>query len=108
MKLSTGMIGTLLFTAVATAAFVWMAKRPVVDGNAIIFGMPASSAVEKKMTEAAAPTNAATMKTGTLTSEVEPAAKAAEIEATPAASVELVTPASTEMDIKTEEMPAAN
>ena len=40
MKLSAGTIGTILFTAVATAAFVWMAKRPVVEGSAMNFGMP--------------------------------------------------------------------
>jgi len=53
MKLSAGTVGTLLFTAVATAAFVWMAKRPVVEGNAMNFGMPmqATAAVEDKMPE---------------------------------------------------------
>ncbi|MCF6190719.1 MAG: hypothetical protein L3J51_09575 [Cocleimonas sp.] len=43
MKLSAGTIGTLLFTAVATAVFVWMAKRPAVDGSAMNFGMPMQS-----------------------------------------------------------------
>ncbi len=47
MKLSAGTIGTLLFTAVATAAFVWMAQRTPdksVDRNAMNFGMPIRSA----------------------------------------------------------------
>jgi flagellar biosynthesis GTPase FlhF len=40
MKPSTGTIGLLIFTAIATAAFVLMAKRPAVDSNALVFGMP--------------------------------------------------------------------
>lgn len=43
MKLSAGTIGTLLFAAVAITAFVWMAKRPAVEGNAMNFGMPMQS-----------------------------------------------------------------
>lgn len=41
MKLSAGTIGTLAFTALATAAFIWMAKRPAVDVSAMQFGIPA-------------------------------------------------------------------
>jgi len=44
MKLSAGTIGTLAFTALATAAFVWMAKRPAVEISAMQFGMPTSKA----------------------------------------------------------------
>jgi len=43
MKLSTGTIGTLIYTAIATAAFVWMAKRPAVEATAMNFGMPSQS-----------------------------------------------------------------
>ena len=44
MKLSAGTIGTLVFTALATAAFVWMAKRPAVEISAMQFGMPTTKA----------------------------------------------------------------
>ncbi|MEE9445683.1 MAG: hypothetical protein V3V19_08455, partial [Cocleimonas sp.] len=44
MKTSTGTIVLILFTVIATAAFVWMAKRPAADSNALVFGVPASGA----------------------------------------------------------------
>ena len=43
MKISTNTIGLLVFTAAATAAFVWMAMRPAVEGTAMSFGMSAQS-----------------------------------------------------------------
>ncbi len=54
MKLSAGTVATLLFTAVGTAAFVWMAKRPAVDITAMNFGMPiqtTASSPEKEQPE---------------------------------------------------------
>lgn len=58
MKLSANTIGTLIFTAIATAAFVWMAKRPAVEATAINFGIPSqttsatNSSAEPKVKEA--------------------------------------------------------
>jgi len=40
MKLSSSLISILVFIAITTAAFIWMAMRPAVEGNAMIFGMP--------------------------------------------------------------------
>jgi len=58
MKLSANTIGTLIFTAIATAAFVWMAKRPAVEATAMNFGIPSqttsatNSSAEPKVKEA--------------------------------------------------------
>ena len=40
MKLSNNFIGALIFTVLAIIVFVLMAMRPVVEGDAMIFGMP--------------------------------------------------------------------
>ncbi|MEE9327578.1 MAG: hypothetical protein V3U71_09815 [Cocleimonas sp.] len=40
MKLSSNLIGSLLIAAIGTTAFVYMAKRPAVEGNTVIFGAP--------------------------------------------------------------------
>ena len=55
MKLSAGTVGTLVFTALATTAFVWMAKRPPVDVTAMQFGMPSMKTEEAKKAEGTAP-----------------------------------------------------
>lgn len=53
MKLSSNTIGILLFTVIASMAFVWMAKRPAVDGQTISFGMPIkATSAESKTPEA--------------------------------------------------------
>ncbi len=56
MKLSSNLISILIFLAITTAVFIWMAMRPAVDGNAMIFGMPnsnsASNTVETMAKEA--------------------------------------------------------
>ena len=102
MKLSTGTIGTLLFTAVATAAFVWMVKRPAVEGNAMIFGMPAqSSTAEEKMPAA----TSSTPEVETPVSEVSEV-EAKQVEETTAVPTTSNEPAAPEIEIKVEEMPA--
>ncbi len=94
MKLSAGTIGTLLFTAVAITAFVFMAKRPAVEGNAMNFGMPIqSTAVEEKVEEK--------MPEATTT---EPAVSGEE--ATTPVIPDANMPLPTDTDVKTEEMPA--
>lgn len=40
MKITSNLIGTLLVAAIGTAAFVYMAKRPAVEGNTVLFGAP--------------------------------------------------------------------
>jgi len=40
MKLSANTLGIITFTAIATTAFAWMAKRPAIEGQIIQFGMP--------------------------------------------------------------------
>ncbi len=109
MKLSKAMIGTLLFAAVGAAAFVWMVKRPAVDGNAMIFGMPTSSVatteekVEEKIPEATIPAaNTSTTEASTPNTETEPTPVAEETTSVPATSDE---PAPSETEIKKEEMP---
>lgn len=56
MKLSSNLISILIFIAITTAAFIWMAMRPAVEGNAMIFGMPNTStttvSTESQSTEA--------------------------------------------------------
>ena len=47
MKLSANTIGLFTFIVISSTAFVYMAKRPPVEGNAISFGMP----VNKSATE---------------------------------------------------------
>ena len=49
MKLSANTLGIFAVTAIATTAFVWMVKRPPVEGQVIQFGMPSqtATAVEK-------------------------------------------------------------
>ena len=48
MKLSANSLGIFAFTAIATIAFVWMAKRPPVEKNqAMQFGMPLQKTTEK-------------------------------------------------------------
>jgi len=99
MKLSAGIIGTVLFTAVATAAFVWMAKRPAVDGNAMSFGMPLQSAavVEDAIAEDKAPVaNEPKME------EVEPE-KMEEVTSAPEAGTPEPSNADAPVEIKAEE-----
>lgn len=43
MKFSNNLIGALIFTILAVAVFVFMAMRPAVEGDAMIFGMPATN-----------------------------------------------------------------
>ena len=43
MKTSSNTIGLLIFVIIATTAFVYMAKRPPIEGKAINFGMPIKS-----------------------------------------------------------------
>ncbi|MEE9310621.1 MAG: hypothetical protein V3U64_06330 [Cocleimonas sp.] len=102
MKLSSATIGTLLFTAVGLAAFVLMAKRPAVDGNAMNFGMPASSAtstadskvdtaVDVKTPEAVTPKTIATpAATSTPSPEVPSMPKTPEAPTLPAVNSEPV------------------
>ena len=49
MKLSANTLGIFAVTAIATTAFVWMVKRPPVEGQVTQFGMPSqtATAVEK-------------------------------------------------------------
>jgi len=54
MKLSSNTIGILVVTAIATAAFVWMAKRPAVEANIFALGMPVNQ--ENKAKEETATT----------------------------------------------------
>ncbi len=51
MKLSSNFIGAIIFTALAVVAFVWMAMRPAVEGNAMSFGMPVQSEVVAEVLE---------------------------------------------------------
>jgi hypothetical protein len=57
MKLSSNLIGSLLVAAIGTAAFVYMAKRPAVEGNTVMFGAPtligASTASKDEVKEVA-------------------------------------------------------
>jgi len=78
MKLSSNTIGILVVTAIATAAFVWMAKRPAVEANVFALGMPVkqeNSTKEEKVTtvEEAAPAS----------TDKSPDTKAAEASQTP-------------------------
>lgn len=50
MKSSSNTFGLLIFVAIATTAFVYMAKRPPIDGNAISFGMPIKGAEDTTQT----------------------------------------------------------
>lgn len=99
MKLSSGTIGTVLFTAAGVAAFAWMALRPAVEGNAMNFGMPLATAssvektVEEKMPEATVPTTEEAAMPVTTPETSMPSSTESTTEATP--------------EIKTEEMPAA-
>ena len=101
MKLSNNFIGALIFTALAITVFVFMAIRPAVEGNAMIFGMLVNV---DKTTEAAAP--ASTVTTEIKTEEVLEPAKTEEMDSPsePAASTEapIISPPST-----TESMPPA-
>ena len=49
MKLSANTLGMFTFIAIATTAFVWMAKRPPVESQITQFGMPlqATTTAEK-------------------------------------------------------------
>ena len=111
MKLSAGTVGTLLFTAVAIAAFVWMAKRPAVEGNAMIFGMPAQSTTakaEEKAPEVTAPEaesapEAPVAPEAPAAPEVKEQAEPEKAEiATPSAPIPPVNEASTEAPINTD------
>ncbi len=51
MKLSANSLGIFVLTAITTTAFVWMAKRPPVEGYAIKFGMPLASSTEEMAKE---------------------------------------------------------
>ncbi len=48
MKLSANTLGMLVFTAIATTAFVWMAKRPATNTKVMQFGMPLQSTTATK------------------------------------------------------------
>lgn len=52
MKFSANTFGILAFTALATTAFVWMAKRPPVEGQLMQFGMPLKTTKVEKQEEA--------------------------------------------------------
>ncbi|KAG1707649.1 Octaprenyl diphosphate synthase [Nymphon striatum] len=54
MKLSSSSIGALLFTAIGTTAFAFMAKRPAVDATAMQFGMT-NSTTQTTSTNSTAP-----------------------------------------------------
>lgn len=43
MKLSSNLIGMLIFAILAIAVFVLLAMRPAIQGNAMVLGMPSSS-----------------------------------------------------------------
>jgi hypothetical protein len=117
MKLSAGTIGTVLFTVAGIAVFVLMAKRPVVDGGAMNFGMPLSSSSVKAETmpevtttpdEApATSTPEATAPTESVTPEPEPV-KTEEVitESAISATTEEAMPASTDTETKVEDEPA--
>ena len=102
MKLSNNFIGALIFTAFAITVFVFMAMRPAVEGNAMIFGMPMNI---DKTNETAVPP--ATVTTEMKTEDVLEPAKTEEMDSPsePAASTEapIISSPST-----TENMPTAS
>ena len=103
MKLSAGTIGTLLFTAVATAAFVWMAKRPAVDGSAMNFGMPIQSTavVEGKAVEDAVPVSNEPNKEEVEPEKMEEATSAPEASAPEPANTDSPAETKTESPVET-------
>jgi len=57
MKLSANTLGIITFTAIATTAFAWMAKRPAIEGQIIQFGMPLQADNTTENTKDAMPTD---------------------------------------------------
>ncbi len=53
MKLSSNTVGILVIIGLATAAFVWMAKRPAIEGNALVLGMPSTQEAAPVVTDVA-------------------------------------------------------
>ena len=89
MKLSNNLIGALIFTILAVVVFVFMAMRPAVEGDAMIFGMPATNGNNTNE-----PVSAVTETIETKVEEVAEPIKKDEVESTS-------TPATTEAPVTT-------